>query len=93
MGEGRPGCRQRYMCVLLDWVCLFCLWAVLLSGHEGEKGRADVRADSEGQRSRGQTGHEGRRLALRLFAALSFPLAALAHLHLRQLDVPQHVGV
>lgn len=32
-------------------------------------------------------------LALGLFAALSVPLSALAHLHLRQLDVAQHVGV
>lgn len=40
-----------------------------------------------------QEGGKGRRLALGLLAAVSFPLATLAHLHLCQLDVSEHVGV
>lgn len=45
------------------------------------------------KRLRGREGEKVEGLALGLFAALSFPLSALAHLHLCQLDVPQHVGV
>lgn len=40
---------------------------------------------------RGEGGRQ--RSRVRLLAALSLPLAALAHLHFRQLDVAQHVGV
>lgn len=46
-----------------------------------------------GSEAEGSGGSKGRGLALGLFAALSLPLSTLAHLHLCQLDVPQHVGV
>lgn len=57
--------------------CYRCIYVGLLVGSEVE----------------GSGGFKGRGLALGLFAALSFPLSTLAHLHLCQLDVPQDVGV
>lgn len=78
-----------------------CLRPVLLSGRFFRTKRAEGRG-GRGERSmllraKGRRVREGvrrsRGLALGLFAALSVPLPALAHLHLRQLDVAQHVGV
>lgn len=46
-----------------------------------------------GSKVEGSQGSKGGGLALGIFAALSLPLSTLAHLHLCQLDVPQHVGV
>lgn len=71
--------------------CLFCLR--LCCCQEAEKGggrRGGLLWDSKGE---GSGGRKGRGLALGLFAALSFPLSTLAHLHLCELDVPQHIGV
>lgn len=67
-------------------VCRLCCHQESIE--EVERGRVDVRTKVEGS-----GGWKGRGLALGLFAALSFPLSTLAHLHLCQLDVPQHVGV
>lgn len=60
-------------------------------GQEAE--REGRRGTARGSKVEGSEGWKGRGLALGLFAALSLPLAALAHLHLCQLDVSQHVGV
>lgn len=94
-GRGLGGWRQRLICVPADGVGFF-LSAAYAAVREGfffffsglmlfrVKGRM-VRKGGMGQKVEG--------LALGLFAALSVPLSALAHLHLRQLDVAQHVGV
>lgn len=65
---------------------------MLLSGGRRREGgtRQGLFVGSEAE---GSGGSKGRGLALGLFAALPLPLSALAHLHLCQLDVPQHVGV
>lgn len=51
-----------------------------------------MRGAVSGVKGRG-AGWKGGRLALGLFAALPLPLAALAHLHFCQLDVPQDICV
>lgn len=88
--EKGPGCRQRLICVP-KWLALSLLSLAELLSWERVMYEAVSRV--KGRRRRGEVGGGGRRLALGLFAALPFPLAALAHLHFRQLDVPQHVGV
>lgn len=72
-------------------VCGLCCCQESTEKAEGR--RVDVGMACRVGRWRGQEGEKVEGLALGLFAALSLPLSALAHLHLCQLDVPQHVGV
>lgn len=72
-------------------VCGLCCCQELTEKAEG--GRVDVGMACRVGRWWGQEGGKVDGLALGLFATISFPLSALAHLHLCQLDVPQHVGV
>lgn len=77
----------------MDLICLPFLSLLSVPViEEVERGRVGVGL-LVGRKAEGSGGSKGRRLALGLFATLAFPLSTLAHLHLRELDVPQDVGV